>query len=139
MFTGIIRPKLAYAVIIWGHRINFKYIKKKFTSLNRLAALATTSTRRSTPTLALEVILNLLPLDLFIEQNALAAWHRQKKVLDKHWRGENKSGKILSHLKHWENIKEKYGITYPNDDSCKELPLEKLYCVNKDSFNAKKQ
>ena len=76
LFTGIIRPKLIFSALIWGHRINYKYVRKKFTTLNRLAALATTSVRRSTPTL---VILDLMPLDLFIKQNALAAWTRQKR------------------------------------------------------------
>ena len=39
IYTGVIRPKLTYACLIWGNKINTKILNEKLNSLNRLACL----------------------------------------------------------------------------------------------------
>ena len=42
LFTGIIRPKLSYASLAWGHTLTTKTKINKLTKLNRLAAITIT-------------------------------------------------------------------------------------------------
>ena len=49
IYTGVIRPKLTYACLTWGHKINTKLLHQKLNSLNRLACLLTTNLTRTTP------------------------------------------------------------------------------------------
>ena len=39
IYTGVIRPKLTYACLTWGNKINTKILHQKLNSLNRLACL----------------------------------------------------------------------------------------------------
>ena len=134
LFTGIIRPKLTYASLVWGHTLTQESKRKKLRRLNRLAAITITPVRRSTPTLGLEVIYDLMPLDLFIKKTALASKHRLREVLDLDWQGTNKSGKTQGHLYFWETTQEKMEIKAPQTDSCREQIGGKKYKINKDSF-----
>ena len=36
IYIGVIRPKLTYACLIWGNKINTKILHQKLNSLNRL-------------------------------------------------------------------------------------------------------
>ena len=94
---------------------------KKRRKLNRLAAVTITPTKKSTPTRGLEVIYDLMPLELFIQQTALASKHRLGKLNSYSWREENKTGTIKGHMKHWQDIEEEYNITATTSDSCREL------------------
>ena len=119
LFTGIIRPKLSYASMAWGHAIQTKELKAKLKSLNRLAALTIAPARRSTPTAGMEVLYDLIPLDLFLEKTAIMTNERLKNILQENWKGENKTGRIVSHLSFWEKRKQQLDIDFPDDDSCK--------------------
>ena len=43
IYTGVIIPKLIYACLLWGNKINTKILYQKLNSLNRLACLLTTN------------------------------------------------------------------------------------------------
>ena len=64
IYTAIVRPRLAYASMVWSHNINQKGKLKKLLQINRLASMLMAPARRSTPTKALELINNLQPLDI---------------------------------------------------------------------------
>ena len=78
IYTGVIRPKLTYACVIWGNKINTKLIQQKLNGLNRLACLLTTNLTRTTPQMSLEIILNIEPLDIHIKKIGLTAYKRQQ-------------------------------------------------------------
>ena len=59
IYTGVVRPKLTYACLIWGKKIKTKVIQQNLNTLNRLACLLTTNLTRTTPQISLEIILNI--------------------------------------------------------------------------------
>ena len=83
IYTGVIRPKLTYACLIWGNKINTKILRQKLNSLNRLACLLTTNLTRITPQMSLEIILNIEPLEIHIKKLGLIAYKRLESKLDK--------------------------------------------------------
>ena len=97
LFTGIIRPKLSYASMVWRHIQKSSTLCEKLRRLNRLGAITITPTVKTTPTKGLEVIHDLMPLELFIKQTALASKQRLRKLIKYDWRGTNKSGNHLGH------------------------------------------
>ena len=70
LYTSVIRPMLTYASSIWWPRTHIGSAVTELNHVQRLACLAITGTVRTTPTSALEVMLDLLPLDLFIKKEA---------------------------------------------------------------------
>ena len=61
VYTAIVRPRLLYAYITWGHKANRPETLQK---LNNLACKMITPVRHTTPRKALESIYNMVPLDL---------------------------------------------------------------------------
>ena len=73
MYTAIIRPSLTYAAVVWWPRVKLKTASRQLDHLQRLACLFITGALRTTPTKALEIIVDLLPLPIFIMQTAMLA------------------------------------------------------------------
>uniref|UniRef100_A0A0A1XKT2 Putative 115 kDa protein in type-1 retrotransposable element R1DM n=1 Tax=Zeugodacus cucurbitae TaxID=28588 RepID=A0A0A1XKT2_ZEUCU len=69
-YTAIVRPILLYGAIVWWTGLKKSTYRKPMESVQRLAALCITGALRTTPTAALERILNLPPIDLFAETYA---------------------------------------------------------------------
>lgn len=76
IYTSIIRPILTYASFLWWKEAYKVGVNKKLTQLQRLACLYTTGVMQTTPTAALEVALELLPLNIFIEREAMRTTYR---------------------------------------------------------------
>lgn len=70
MYTAIIRPILTYGALVWWHATETKSYLSNLTKVQRLACMGITGARRSTPQAALEVILNLLPIEIHIKSIA---------------------------------------------------------------------
>ena len=81
VYTGIVRPALTYGCLVWGHACEKKLYQRDISRLNRLTLLTMGSFRKSTPTAGLEVIASLMPLDVFIKQEATLAHLRVKGLL----------------------------------------------------------
>ena len=73
LYTTVIRPSLTYGSVVWWPRTQLTTVKTKLQSLQRLASVAATGCMRTTPSAALEYLLNLRPLDLVIKEEARAA------------------------------------------------------------------
>ena len=98
IYTGVIRPKLTYACLVWGNKLKSKMILRKLNSLNRLACLLTTNLIKSIPQMSLEIILDIEPLDIHIKKIGLIAFKRLENKLDKvTWCTDPKK----SHLQNW--------------------------------------
>jgi len=59
MYTAIIRPTITYAAVVWWARVDKKVACNKLNHIQRLACLYITGAVRTTPTLALEIIVGL--------------------------------------------------------------------------------
>jgi len=77
MYTAVIRPSLSDASLVWWPRVDKKTAGRKLKHI-RLACLHITGDIRTTPTKALEIIVGLEPLTIFIKQEAMLACYRMK-------------------------------------------------------------
>ena len=66
-WRGIARPMLTHGSLVWGHVVDQTWAMKLLTKTQRAALKLLTFFRSSTPTMGLEVMLNLWPMDLFIK------------------------------------------------------------------------
>ncbi|XP_075974068.1 uncharacterized protein LOC142975223 [Anticarsia gemmatalis] len=78
LYTSVIRPSITYGAVVWWPRTQLTTVKTKLQSTQRLACVATTGCMKTTPSNALEYLLNLRPLDLVIQEEAQAAALRLK-------------------------------------------------------------
>ena len=79
IFTAIIRPILAYAAVIWINATNSSTLVKMLQKVQRLACITITSAYPSTPTAALEVLLQIHPIDVFLKGEAFMATYRLER------------------------------------------------------------
>ncbi|RVE45866.1 hypothetical protein evm_009465 [Chilo suppressalis] len=70
LYTTIIRPIISYAAVVWWTKTIQVTTINKLRRLQRRACCAITGCMKTTPTSALETILNERPLRLFIQQDA---------------------------------------------------------------------
>ena len=67
------RQSLTYAAVVWWPKMKLKTASRKLEYLHRIACLLITGALRTTPTKALEIIVDLLPLPIYIMQTAMLA------------------------------------------------------------------
>ena len=91
LYTSVIRPTITYGAVIWWTRTKLSTTQKQLEKFQRYACLAITGSMSTTPTAALEVILNMSPLHLHIQQEAITAMQRLQK--NKTW----KSNPVIPH------------------------------------------
>lgn len=70
LYKTVIRPLFCYGALVWWPRTNLATVHNKLQRLQRLACVATTGGMRTTPTAAMEAILDLPPLHLHVQQEA---------------------------------------------------------------------
>ncbi|XP_055714180.1 uncharacterized protein LOC129808432 [Phlebotomus papatasi] len=70
MYQAIVRPLISYGAVVWWPRVEYNNSARALQRLQRLACLAITGAIRTAPTAALEVMLSLPPLPLYIKAEA---------------------------------------------------------------------
>jgi len=80
IYPTIVRPKMSYALLVWAHEINETHMHQ-MNQLQRKILLGISNAMRSTLTTAMETIMGLPPLDLFMLGEALKARARTKPKL----------------------------------------------------------
>lgn len=91
---------------------------------------------RSTPTVALEVMLDIMPLHLFCVQEGVAARVRLEKVLDFGWHGTSHTKThAKSHMKFLGDKLEEFGINPDMTDRCSGMKWGNAFKINRDSFD----
>jgi ribonuclease HI len=76
LYTRVITPSILYGALVWWSKAMHITTKILLSRIQRMAGLAITRAMRSTPTAAMEVPLNLTPLDLLIMAEARMALYR---------------------------------------------------------------
>ena len=71
IYTAMIRPIMSYACVSWAGGLNKKYLERKLTKMQRLACLMISSAFPGTPTGALEILLNITPIEEFLLAEAV--------------------------------------------------------------------
>ena len=133
-YLGIVRPMLCYGSMIWGHRA--PELLSKFRRLNRMAINTFANFPRSTPTVALEVMLDIEPLHLFCIQEAIAARVRLDRVLEFGWDGlTHTKTHAVSHMRFLQEKLMKLDIDPGNSDRCSKRMWNNGFRINRDSFD----
>jgi hypothetical protein len=70
IYTSVVRPILTYAAVLWWKKTTQSSVNHKIGRLQRLACICVTGSMRLTPNSALEVLLMLPPLSIFIEKES---------------------------------------------------------------------
>ncbi|KAI5731976.1 hypothetical protein M8J77_019254 [Diaphorina citri] len=86
MYTMITRPLITYGALVWP-KIEQVTAKAKLNRIQRQACLGITGAMSTTPSLALDAILDLPPLDIYIKGMARAASYRLE--CNKTWKPKN--------------------------------------------------
>ena len=79
IFTAIIRPILAYAAVIWINATNSNTLVERLQKVQRLGCITITSAYPSTPTAALEKLLRIPPVNIFLRGEAFLATYRLER------------------------------------------------------------
>ena len=133
-YTGVVRPMLCYGAMVWGHRA--PELIEKFRRINRMAINTFANFPRSTPTAALEISMDILPLHLFCVQEALLARVRLDSVLEFGWHGTSHTKlHATSHMKFLNDNLDTFGISPGGSDGCNRLVWHKEYKIDRESFS----
>jgi hypothetical protein len=81
-YTGIVRPGLSYGSVVWNSVCQNRGIIDKLRQVQRLGLLQIAHVRKSTPTVGLEMVYNVEPLDLFIRGKAAESLARIHQRID---------------------------------------------------------
>ena len=134
-YNGIVLPSFLYGSIVFAQRCRTKTTRDKLGKLNRLISCCMLAMRRSTPTNGLEVILNLPPLDLKVEERALKTMLRVIPQATFKWNGLG-NGEV-GHLKWGATELKNLGIDPLFNDSCPAtLNISRKFQVDLDSFKS---
>ena len=76
IYTAMIRPIISYAFVFWAGSLNKKYLVRKLKTVQRLACLMISSAFPGTPTGALEILLNITPIEEFLPAEAVRGSYR---------------------------------------------------------------
>lgn len=93
IYKQMILPGILYGSVIWWEKTTKKTAQQKLSKIQRLACLNITGAMCSTPTASLEVILNLNPLHLTIQGEAM------KQAIELHKLFKFKEGDHRGHLR----------------------------------------
>ena len=78
IYTAIVRPTLTYCCILWHAYCDVENNRKTLEKINRTACCLITGCMKSTPTAALEVLLDMDPLSMFVKKMALSSCYRHQ-------------------------------------------------------------
>jgi hypothetical protein len=140
-YEGIVRPKLTYASLAWGHKIQSKAMLTKLKALDRLAKRSMAIISRKCPQASLEILTDTIPIDLMVLKTGIATYCRLKKVLPAPCMHITYKHKMHSkpHLQYWEDQLEKLELSVQATDQCEEYIWEKSFHINLDSFDGDKK
>jgi hypothetical protein len=91
LIEGVISPMLTYGSAVWGHAAQKATIREKLGSLQRLGLTAITFVRQVTPTMGMELIYDLSPLHLRIQECALGTFLRLGELQEVAWIPKSKT------------------------------------------------
>ena len=137
MYTGIVRPMISYAAMVWAHQTEHPSIEAALETLNRAAINTMVKVPRSTPNKGLEIILDIMPLHLHVKKEGLAAYLRLHQHAPLHWEGviTNLTNSV-SHLRFWDYMTRDAGVQdfHTETDVCKVLRPPSSFVLDTSSF-----
>ena len=138
-YTCMVRPMILYGSLIWCHKAQSPGWRIRLRHLNRLAMNTYTRVHRSTPTRALEIISDTIPLHLYIKKEAACAYARLRNTLRLDWSGRNRQNTQFSHLNSLKFLIKEVGIDQLIDkqDECYSINSGLRIQVHHETFQDK--
>ena len=90
IYNAIIKPIFLHGVIVWWQFCSSESNQRYISRLNRLAALTFSNSFKTTPTAALEYLLDLTPLHIIIQSHAMRTCYRL--MASNQWDSNHKYG-----------------------------------------------
>ena len=132
MYTGIVRPALTYGAEVWWRKIYDATHMKRFTKISRLALLTFGSARKGTPTVGMEAIGYLPPMDLFLEGEVAKTWFCIRDICPEIWDGVGSTIE-RGHRHDLRKLVDKMALpAFELDDIPKTKKMTRLYQVETD-------
>ena len=95
-YISLVRPIMTYASVIWIKNTLTESNYKKLKRVQRLGCLSTLNAMHTTPTAGMELILNIRPINIYLQENALKSHVRLIKTGN--WKVElGKEGRKNNH------------------------------------------
>ena len=134
-YTAIIKARIIYGCLVWGHSLNKETRSVQINRINKLMVAILSNTRKSTPRDALEVTYGVPPLDIVIMKEALASMARNRAVITLDWQGRTK-GKVsfVSHIRYWEDLATSFCIDLDFTDRAKGVIWDRNFTIDQKSF-----
>jgi len=120
MYTAIIRPAISYGNLVWGKVTRLKYFQEKAKRIQRLALMSMAPVRTHSPTVGLEIVAHIPPLELYIQGEMAMTYNRIKGHLDTSITEWSKD-RLTSHLVYAHRLAVEAGIDGVRSDV---IPLE---------------
>ena len=136
-YMGIVRPMVSYGAMAWGHTTEVDEVVTPLRRLNRLAMNTMVKVPRSTPTRAMEIILDVMPLHLHILKEGLSSYLRIMQHRTMSWCGVYPNLTYsVSHLRFWEYYAQDFGLrlSWAELDDCAVFPPTLNFRLNAKSF-----
>ena len=131
----MVRPSVSYASVVWAHDISLQKTNRCLTALDRLALKSITHSARSCPTSGLAVVLDLLPLPLYLRRSALHTVLRNPDIARLDWIGRSRTkNHSTSHRLQWSAALRQLDVSRITDCS-KAINPPLIYRVVRDSFS----
>lgn len=97
IYTSIIRPSITYGCLVWGKVHRLKYFRQKAEKLQRMALMPMAPIRTHSPTIGMEMVAFVPPLDLFMKSEMILSFKRVKHLIDITITERSKNS-LISHL-----------------------------------------
>jgi ribonuclease HI len=109
-YKTLVIPMISYGCHLFAAKLNTVTLQDELTKLNRLACMSLGSVPQGTPTMTLEILYDIMPIDLEMQKIACKTYSRIKNKLPYIWDGRpTKSMNRVGHLRYWENMSVQLG------------------------------
>ena len=122
VYTAVVRPIISYGCVVWVNALDTKKNVGKLNKVQNLALKMVTGAYPGTPCRAMEAILHIPPLDIYLKGEAVKAAYRLER--DGHWSNatKRKRGRVVSHVTICNGLRQEIPILeMPGDSQPPEL------------------
>lgn len=123
LYNMIVKPILTYGSFIWWTKTLNKNTQSTLSKLQRQAIIATTGALKSTPTAAMEMLLNVTPLHIHVKQEAIKSILRLKSF-------HSPVTHMGGHMRILQEIKDQPTLLMDTDKMIRKYDFEKKFQTN---------
>ena len=138
MFHSVVRPMMTYGAMCWGHKVDTGNIDTILRNLNRAGMNMYSNFPRSSPTRAVEIITDTLPLSLQAQKIGLSSRIRLGNLVEASWQSPVPlPAQPFSHIKWWGQLITDCNLEeclLPNDNVQMDMPFTNFSVIT-DSFS----